>query len=60
MEGELIDASAAFECRRVGHVPTITFRSVFVASWACQCVRCGRVVEFAARSPIRVDREGRS
>lgn len=43
----VIDATAAFECARVGHEPMFRLTpNVFVSSWISTCSRCGRVAEF--------------
>lgn len=51
----VVDATAAFECARNGHVPMLELRpNIFVKSFVCECERCHRVVEFKSRPIIRV------
>jgi transcription elongation factor Elf1 len=50
------DATARFECLRLGHEPSFTITTpVTVESWVCACARCGRLVEFKTPEVKRVN-----
>lgn len=54
-EGQVIDATAAFSCGRLGHEPTLRLKpNALITSWLCTCSRCGRLVEFKAPEGFRV------
>lgn len=51
----VVDATARFECARLGHEPTLKVTSVAaIESVICPCARCGRLIEFPISEVKRV------
>ena len=51
----VVDATARFECARLGHEPSFKVTSAAtIESVICPCTRCGRLVEFPISEVKRV------